>query len=103
MATQNITNYFQNISNLQDLLEVSNSQSGGKFWLAMSLMIFSVLTITFLGYGFEVALLSSAFISLVLGMMLVYLELISWEWLMLYLGIILFSMIYVTWNNKRST
>jgi len=95
-----ITNYFQNVTDFGDLISLPN-QSTGYFWVGMLFMIFAVLTMSFLAYGFEVAVITSAFISLILGMILVYAELIAWKWLMMYLGLILIMMFYITWNSRK--
>jgi len=97
----NITNHYQNVSNLQDLLAVTNTQTGGWFYFGVTLMIFVVLSINFLGFGFETALITSAFITLVLGLFLVYMSLMSWSWLMFYLGIILIIIFYKAWTSKE--
>lgn len=99
---KNVTNVFQNITTFKDILEVPNTQTGGYFWFAMTIMFFVVLTVIFLGYGFEIALFTSGFITLIVGLFLVYLDLLNWSWLMLYLGIILFLILYVTWNNRKN-
>ena len=96
-----ITNYFANMTNLGEMLKIPNSVTGGWFWLGMQVLIFIVLTVSFLGYGFETAIMAAGFISLISGMFLVYMELLSWQWLMFFLGVILLMFIYITWNNRK--
>jgi len=96
-----ITNYFANMTNLGEMLKIPNSVTGGWFWLGMQVLIFIVLMVSFLGYGFETAILAAGFISLISGMFLVYMELLSWQWLMFFLGVILLMFIYITWNNRK--
>ena len=97
----NITNYYQNVTDFQGLLGVANDQTGGWFYFGVSIMVFVVLTITFLSFGFEAAVLSAAFITLILSMLLVYMGLMSWGWLMFYLGLILLMMFYIIWTSKK--
>ena len=85
------------------MLKIPNTVTGGWFWLGMQILIFVVLTINLLGFGFETAILTAAFISLISGMLLVYMELLSWQWLMFFLGIIIFIFIYIIWNNRRES
>ena len=94
-------NYFANATDLKGLLEVPN-QHTPYFWLGMLAMIFFVLTMSFLGFGFITAVLTSSFITLILGIMLVYMGLVSWSWLMTFLGIILFLMFYITWQTRKN-
>ena len=96
-----ITNYFANMTNLGEMLKIPNSVTGGWFWLGMQVLIFIVLMVSFLGYGFETAILAAGFISLISGIFLVYMELLSWQWLMFFLGVILLMFIYITWNNRK--
>lgn len=97
----NVTNYFEGMTNLTGMLKIPNEVTGGWFWLGMQVLIFVVLTVSFLGYGFEAAILAAGFISLISGMMLVYMGLLSWQWLMFFLGVILLFFIYITWNNRK--
>jgi len=97
-----ITNYFANMTDFQKMLEIPNLVTGGWFWLGMEFLIFIVLTVTFLGYGIEVAVLTAGFIALISSLFLVYMELLAWQWLMFFLGIILFTIFYVIWNNRKN-
>ena len=99
----NITNYFENMTGVQELLNIPNQQTGGYwFWLGMLILIFAVLLVNLIGFGFESAMITSAFVCLIAGLFLVYLELLSWQWLMLFLGTILLILFYVVWNNKKT-
>lgn len=89
------------MTTINDLLNIPNSQTGGWFWLAMLFLVFLVFVMTFLVNGLEIALLSGGFITLILGLFLVYLNLVSWKWLMFFLGIILATLFYITWNNRK--
>ena len=97
----NVTNYFTNMTDIGALLQIPNTVTGGWFWLGMQILVFIVSVIALLGSGFEVALLVAGFISLISGLFLVYMELLSWRWLMLFLGVILFILFYTVWNNRK--
>ena len=96
-----ITNYFSNMTGIKEMLSIPNSQTGGWFWFGMLIMIFVILVINFLGFGFETAIVTSAFVGLITGLFLNYLDLVSWQWLMLFLGIILFMLFYIVWSNRK--
>lgn len=96
-----ITNHFANATNLKDLLIIPNTNSGGFFWLAMLVLVWAVILIGFLGFGIETALLSASFIALIIGTLLVYMGLVGWQWLMMFLGIILFMFFYISWTKRR--
>ena len=96
----NITNNFEGVNTLQGLLNVANVNTGGFAWLGMLIMAQAIMFFSFLYFGAVPALLSSAFVALIAGMFLVYLDLLTWNWLMLFLGQILFVIIYTTWQEK---
>lgn len=95
-----VTNLFANATTWIDILVIPNTQTGGYFWLGMLVLVFAVLLITLLSFGFEVAMLTAAFITFVIGLFFVYLGLVGWQWLMMFFGIILFIILYITWNSK---
>jgi len=96
----NITNSFSGVTNFKDILAVANTNTGGFAWTGLLIMMQGIILLALLRFGFIAAVLSSAFIALISGMFLVYLELVSWNWLMFFLGQILAVIIYITWNEK---
>ena len=96
----NVTNYFENVTTLKGLLNVPNLTTGGFAWIGLLVMAQVVILSVMLPFGFNAAILSSAFIALISGLFLTYLELISWKWLMLFLGQILLIIIYIGWQER---
>jgi len=96
----NVTNYFQNVTDIKGLLQVTNNVTSGFGWISLSLMVQVIIFLGLLPFGALASALSSAFMMLVAGMFLSYLGLIAWEWLMLWLAQILFIILYVTWQGK---
>ncbi len=103
MTNISITNNFENATNLKDLLAIPNASTGGFFWLGMLVMMWAIIVIAFLPFGFEVAIISSSFIILIAGLFVTYLGLVSWGWLMVFLGIILFMIFYMVWQKGKTT
>ena len=101
MVNVTMTNHFQNATNLKDLLAIPNATTGGFFWIGMLFMMWGIIVMAMLAFGFEVAMLTASFVMLIAGLFLVYLELISWTWLMTFLGIILFMIFYMVWQKNR--
>jgi len=101
MVNVSVTNNFENATNLKDLLAIPNATTGGFFWLGMLFMMWGIIVMGLLAWGFEVAMLTASFIILIAGLFLVYLELVSWAWLMTFLGIILFMIFYMVWQKNR--
>jgi len=99
----NVTNYFVNATDLSSLLQVANSTTGGFTYFGLLVMEQIIIFVALLGtFGTSVtaAGLTSAFICLISGMFLVYLGLMTWSLLMMFLGQILFLIMYITWNSK---
>jgi len=101
MVNVTMTNHFQNATNLKDLLAIPNATTGGFFWIGMLFMMWGIIVMAMLAFGFEVAMLTASFVILIAGLFLVYLELVSWTWLMTFLGIILFMIFYMVWQKNR--
>ncbi len=97
----NITNHFENATNLKELLAIPNATTGGFFWVGMLFMMWGIIVMAMLAFGFEVAMLTASFVMLIAGLFLVYLGLVSWTWLMTFLGIILFMIFYMVWQKNR--
>lgn len=98
----NVTNYFQNMTDISSMMQIPNSQTGGWFWLAMHFMLFIIATITMSATGsITIALLSAGFLALISGLFAVYLGLFAWKWLLFYVGLLLVLLFYNAWNNKK--
>jgi len=101
MVNVTMTNHFENATNLKDLLAIPNATTGGFFWIGMLFMMWGIIVMALLNFGFEAAMLTASFVILIAGLFLVYLELVSWTWLMTFLGIILFMIFYMVWQKNR--
>lgn len=101
MVNVTMTNHFENATNLKDLLAIPNATTSGFFWVGMLFMMWGIIVMGLLAWGFETAMLTASFIMLIAGLFLVYLELVSWTWLMTFLGIILFMIFYMVWQKNR--
>jgi len=101
MVNVTVTNHFQNATNLKDLLAIPNATTGGMFWIGMLFMMWGIIVMAMIAFGFETAMLTASFVILIAGLFLVYLELVSWTWLMTFLGIILFMIFYMVWQKNR--
>ena len=66
-----------NITDLAQLPSEANNVSGGMFWSSMLYMLWIILMLITVSYGFEIAILSSSFLALVLAILLVYAGLIG--------------------------
>lgn len=89
-----------NLTGFSDIPAQANIVTGGWFWTAMLFMMWIVLLILLIAYGFEIALMSSSFLGLILSLMLLYANLIAENWVWLFAGLSFFSFIYLVWSSK---
>lgn len=88
----------------QDILQIANANTSGFFWTGILYMLWFILMILFVPVaGFEGALLASGFIGMVIGIVLLYSSLISWQWFLPLPGIILFTILYIVWSSRTDT
>lgn len=97
--TVNITNYFENVTSIGEMLNVSNLVTGGIAWSVLLFMEFLIITVSMLGYGFPSAILASSFVCLISGIFLNLLGLVAWQHLSVYFGLIILTAIYINWNR----
>jgi len=102
MTNVTITNNFNGTTDFPSLLGIVNTNTGGFGWIALLLMIQIIMFFSFIPFGFNAALLSSAFIAFIVGMFLTYLGLVSWTHLMIFLGQILLMIIYIGWEQRKN-
>jgi len=69
---------WSNVSTFPDMIIQANSNS--PFWSMMLFMIWAVLVITFVPFGFDVALVAGSFLAGLIGLFLVYMGVVAWEW-----------------------
>lgn len=91
-----------NVTDFAQIPGLANTASTNTFWIGMLHMIFIILLLVMIGYGFEVAITTAAFLSLIIAFFLVYSNLIAWGYIVEFAGILLFIFLYITWSSKRN-
>ncbi len=90
-----------NMTSLGGLPAAANTVTGGSFWTTILFMLFVIVLLVTLSWGFETALIISSFIGLALGILLLYAGLVAWQWVAVFAAILLFTFIYVGWTSKQ--
>jgi len=85
----------------ETFLQIANDNSGGWFWASMLFMITSVLLISLLPFGFEAAVLAAAFAGFMIGIPMAYLGLVMWEYILIYVGIIVLMILWIMYSQKN--
>lgn len=88
------------VGNLTGVLQSANTSTGGSFWIGILFLVFIVLLMVLLAWGLLPALLSASFVGLVLGILMTYAQLISWTYNLIFLGILLFTFMYVGYLQR---
>jgi len=90
-----------NITSFQGMLQGANTNTNGLFWTMLLFGLWLVVLLLTSVFGFETALLVSAFFAIILGSFFVYAELMAWTWLLTFVAIMLFAMLYIAWIAKK--
>ena len=94
-----VTNW-TDITTPEKFLQIANSNTGGYFWVSMLFMLGAVLLISLLTFGFEAAILGSAFACFMIGILLAYLGLVGWSWVLMYAGIIIVMILWIMYAQR---
>lgn len=90
-----------NVTDLGQLPGQANVASDGTFWVGMFYMMWLILMLIFIYWGFEVAVVVASFIMLVLGLLAVYAGLFAWTHLLSIVGVLLFMFLYIIWSSAK--
>jgi hypothetical protein len=90
-----------NVTDFGQLPAQANLASGGTFWAGMLEMIWIILMLVLIGYGFEVAILVASFLAMIIAFFLVYADLISWGFIVQFAGILLAMFLYIIWSGRK--
>ena len=93
---------WSNITDLGQLPAEANNLSGGSFWVSMFYMLWVILMLLFIGWGFEVAILTASFVMLGVGTLAVYAGLFAWQHLITMVGVLLFMFLYIIWSSSKT-
>ncbi len=92
---------WSNVTDFGNLPAQAKIASGGTFWVGMLYMVWIILILVLIGYGFEVAITSASFLAMIIALLLVYSELIAWYHVVTFTGILLFMYLYIMWSGSK--
>jgi len=92
---------WSNITDFGNLPQAANTASDCSFCVGMLYMVWIIIILLTLSYGFEVAILTSCFASLIIGLLMVYAGLVAWQWVITFVGIMLFMFLYIIWSTSK--
>lgn len=92
---------WSNVTAFEQIPSVANTATNSTFWPGMLFMIWVILILVMIPFGWVVALLASSFIGLLLGIILVYAGLIGWTTAMIFAGILFFLFLYISFRKGR--
>lgn len=100
----NYTNISQNlnITTIGDVLQQANTNTGGSFWTGIYWMIITIVMLSAFAFGFEVALIFAFFVGLILGILLLYADLITLLTFGVTEGVLIFIVIYLVYSSSKN-
>ena len=93
---------WSNLTDFGDLPEQANTASGGSFWTGMLYMLWVIMILLLIGWGFETAIIASSFVFLVVALIMAYAGLIAWAHVLTFAGVLLFMFLYIIWSSRKS-
>lgn len=90
-----------NFTDFSKFPQLANEATSGSFWVGMLYMIWIILILVLIAYGFEVAIMVSSFLALVAGLLLVYADLVNWQYLLTFVGVLLSMFLYIIWSGSK--
>ena len=91
-----------NITDFGDIPSQANNATGGLFWTSTLYMVWVVMILVLIYWGFEIAILVSSFLAMIIAIILVYADLIAWYHAITFAGIILFMFLYIIWSGRKT-
>lgn len=94
---------WSNVSDFGDLPSLANTATGNTFWSGIFVMLWVVLILSLLAFGWETALLAGSFGAMIIGLLLLYTDLIALRYLLMPIGVMLIMFLYImwiTWKNR---
>lgn len=92
------------VSTVGEFLAVPNTNTNSWFWLGMLILIFLVVLIVTImkSESTEEGIIVSGFVGLITGIFLVYMDLIAWQYVLAFVGLLVMIFIYIIWSSTRS-
>lgn len=89
-----------NVTTFEGFLRAGNTATDGVFWTAMLFMLWIIMGMSLIGFGFEVAVMGASFFALILGILLMFLGLTSGWVVGIFVAILLLMFLYVVLSRK---
>jgi len=90
------------VNNILEIPKAVNDSTNSGFAIGVFYMIFIVLVLLLTAFGFEVAIIVSAFIMFIVAIPMVYLGLIPMSHMITMVSVMIFMFFYIVWSSKKS-
>lgn len=90
-----------NVTDFSQLPAQANSASSGTFWTGILYMLWIIMMLIMIYWGWEAAIMVSSFLALVIGLFLVYADLVNWYYILTFVGIELIMFLYIIWLSPK--
>lgn len=85
---------YENVTTVLGLLQSANNQTAGWFWFAMLFMVFIVIVLSSLYFGFEIATIGATFVMIIVSMLMWYGHFISFWQVGIFIAVFFLMIVY---------
>ena len=96
-----MANNWTNVTDAAGFLQLANNNTNDLFWSGMLVMIWMVLLISMLPFGFGAAILASCFGALMIGIVMAYMGLATWSLVVMFVGGIVGMILWIMYTKKE--
>lgn len=90
-----------NVTDFTQLPSLANTNSSGSFWTGILYMIWVIMFASLVYWGWEAAIMVSSLLALIIGLFLVYADLVNWIYILTFVGIELIMFLYIIWGSPK--
>jgi uncharacterized membrane protein YccC len=90
------------MSTFQQVLNQANINTQGYFWSSIYWMLLLIVLILTMGFGFEIAIMVSFFFGTIIGIFLIYLNLMNFTVFAVTEAVLLFMVIYFIYSSRQN-
>lgn len=91
------------LNNFTDIIQATNTAGGGYLYIMINFLIFFIILITLSSmFTWEAGLLTAGFIGFLISFLFLYMGVLSWHFVGMFVGIILFTVMYIAWANRNN-
>lgn len=93
---------WSNVTGLEQVPALASTASNYQFWSGMLYMLWVMVLLFLLAWGWEVAIITSAFVGLILSLPMAYADLISFAPTTFFASLLLLMFLYIIYTSNKT-